>query len=137
MTDFSMCYFSPLLSCKVSGADDAHILSRPLSTQQLDWSGVTGAFCVPLFLAPAKSSIVSCRSSEHTILLTESKSPSRKQRKRHQSHCCNTLEHTFSSHFSRLSWSQLLDGVGLVYNNKLKFYSVHLFDRYYILVRNK
>lgn len=71
-----MCYFFPLLSCKVSGADDAHIFSRLFSTQQLAWSWVTGALCLPLFLALAKSSILSCQSSERTILVTDSNSPS-------------------------------------------------------------
>lgn len=67
----SMCYFFPLLSCKVIGAGDAHIFSRLLTTQQLAWSWVTGALCVPLFLALAKSSILSGQSSEHTILVTD------------------------------------------------------------------
>ncbi|TNN82397.1 hypothetical protein EYF80_007232 [Liparis tanakae] len=60
-----------LLFCKVSGADDARIFSRLLSTQQLAWSWVTGALLVPLVLALAKSSILSCQSSEHTILVTD------------------------------------------------------------------
>lgn len=74
--------FSPQLFCKVSGADDARIFSRLLSTQQLAWSWVTGALLVPLFLALAKSSILSCQSSEHTILVTDWNSPSERTRER-------------------------------------------------------
>lgn len=76
----SLCYFLPLLSCKVSSADRAHIFSCLLSTQQQAWSWVTGALCVPQFLALAKSSILSCQSSECTILVTDSNSPSKRQK---------------------------------------------------------
>lgn len=73
------CYFLPLLSCKVSGADGAHIFSRLLTIQQLAWSWVSGAPCVPLFFTLAKNrSILSCCSWEYTILVTGSNSPSKK-----------------------------------------------------------
>ena len=77
-----MGYFLPLLSCKVSGADNAHIFSSLLRSRQLAWCLFTGALCVPWFLALAKSSILSCQSLEHTILVTNSNSPSETNSKR-------------------------------------------------------
>lgn len=59
----SVCYFLPLLSCKFSSADHTHIFSHLLSTQQLDWSWVTGALCFPQLLVLAKSSILFCQSA--------------------------------------------------------------------------
>lgn len=80
----SMYYYLPLLSCKVSGADDAHIFSLLLTIQQLARSWVTGALCVPLFLALAKSSILSGHSCEHTILVSDSNSPSKREDRKQQ-----------------------------------------------------
>lgn len=76
----SVCYFWPVLSRKVTTEDPAHIFSCLLRTQQQVWPWVTGAVRVPCFLAQATSGILSCQSSECTILVTHSNSPPERQK---------------------------------------------------------